>query len=49
VAQDLKRKTLQELPSIGREVPLKITAYFSSQGDQALRQLFEKLSAAAAK
>jgi DNA-binding transcriptional LysR family regulator len=45
VAQDLKRKTLQELPSIGREVPLKITAYFSSQGNQRLRQLFGKLSA----
>lgn len=44
VAQDLKRKTLQELPSIGREVPLKITAYFSHQGNQALRQLFRKLS-----
>jgi DNA-binding transcriptional LysR family regulator len=49
VAQDLKRKTLQELPSIGREVPLKITAYFSSQGNQVLRQLFGKLSAGAIK
>ncbi|WP_090044423.1 LysR family transcriptional regulator [Limnohabitans sp. 2KL-27] len=49
IAQDLKRKTLQELPTIGREVPLTIMAYFANHGSQPLQQLFAKFSAAQAK
>ncbi len=44
IAQDLKRKTLQELPTIGREVPLTIMAYFANHGSQPLQQLFTKFS-----
>lgn len=46
IAQDLKRRALQELPGIGREVPLKIMAYFANQGAGPLQELFAKLGAA---
>lgn len=45
IAQDLKRKTLQELPTIGLQVPLKIMAYFANHGSPALQQLFAHFSA----
>jgi LysR family transcriptional regulator, hypochlorite-specific transcription factor HypT len=45
VAQDLRRGTLRELPSIGREVPLTIVAYFANHASQPLEQLRAKFSA----
>lgn len=46
IAKDLKQGSLQELSTIGREVPLTIMAYFANQGSQSLQSLFAKFSAA---
>lgn len=46
IAKDLKQGSLQELPAIGREVPLTIMAYFANHGSQSLQSLFAKFSAA---
>jgi len=45
VAQDLKQGSLQELPAIGREVPLWIKTYFANHRNQALQNLFAKFRA----